>query len=588
MRTLPPRAESTRRDVDGRSIRAAAVNHMRSALNDKNAERSRVVVESVTRRAGLELRAISIGVATALRWLIGQLVPEGSTHRRVYLPATLGAVASGLVLLGASQATSPYAFKQLPYAWYFGLSATPPGPPSFIGVFAVLGGMLLLLFAWFWLLQVRLRSETVSWFQVAGIFIAWTVPMLIVAPIFSRDVYTYAAQGEMMSHHISPYAYGPGVMGTGTAFTTLADPIWWQSASPYGPLFLRIDGSVVSVTGHSVLMSVVLLRLLALLGVVLAAIGVGLIARHFRRDPMLAVLLVALNPLVLLHLIGGAHNDALMIGLLAIGVALALYRHPILGIVVCAFAASVKAPAALGIVFIGWSCLGEREDGRSRRVMGAGIATAIGVAVMAALGQVTGLGWGWIRGLSNPGAARTWLDVPTGLGMFFGKVLYFIGLHGMTTDAISLTRTAGLLLAGSIVLYLLLHCERIGLVRALGLSLLAVAILGPAVQPWYLTWGLIVLAPIASSRTLAAIVAGSAFSCFLGVPMGAVLFQQLRGFDGWLRGGVILLAVLVLAGVVRELRRLGSSPSLTRGPGLFRPALSSVDANAVQSQTFRL
>src|SRR6202034_4090417 len=105
-----------------------------------------------------------------------------------------------------------------------------------------------------------------------------------------------------------------------------------------------------------------------------------------------------------------------------------------------------------------------REDGRSRRFVGVGIAAAIGVAVMAALAQVTGLGWGWIKGLSNPGVAHTWLDVPTGLGMFFGKVIFFIGLHGLTTDVISLTRTAGLLVAGAIVLYLLTHCERVGLV----------------------------------------------------------------------------------------------------------------------------
>jgi hypothetical protein len=561
---------------------------MRSALRDRNVERSRDVVESVTRKLAVELRALAMGALTASRWFVALLVPEGSTRRRLYLPAAIGAIASGLILLGASQATSPYAFKQLPYAWYFGLSSTSPGRPSFVGVFAVLGGMLLLLFAWFWLLQVRLRWPGMSWLQIAGVFAAWTLPMLVVAPIFSRDVYTYAAQGEMVSHHISPYAYGPGVMGTGTAFTTLADPLWWQSASPYGPLFLRIDGSIVSMTGHSVLLSVVLLRLLALFGVVVAAIGVGLIARRFRRDPMLAVLLVALNPLILLHLIGGAHNDALMVGLLAIGVALALYRHPILGIVVCALAASVKAPAALGVVVIGWSCLGERENGHPRRVLGAATATAIGVAVMAALAQFTGLGWGWIKGLSNPGAARTWLDVPTGLGMFLGKVLYFVGLHGMTTDAISLTRTAGLLLAGAIVLYLLAHCDRIGLVRALGLSLAAVAILGPAVQTWYLTWGLIMLAPIASSRALAGIVASSAFSCFLGVPIGAVLIQQLQGFDVWLRVGVILLAVLVLAAALRELRRLGAAPSPTGAQRLWRTELPSVEARSVPSQPLGL
>jgi alpha-1,6-mannosyltransferase len=564
-------------------MRAAALSQASSAFRERAAARSRVVVELAARRSGIEVRALAVGVATALRWLVARLVPEGSARRRVYLPATLGAFASGLILLGASQSTSPYAFKQLHYAWFFGLSATAPGPPSFLGVFAVLGGMVLLLFSWFWLLQVRLRSKTVSWSQTIGVFIAWTLPMLVVAPIFSRDVYTYAAQGEMMSHHISPYAYGPGVMGTGTAFTTLADPIWWQSPSPYGPLFLRIDGSIVSLSGHSVLMSVVLLRLLALIGVVLAAIGVGFIARHFRRDPMLAVLLVGLNPLVLLHLVGGAHNDALMVGLLAVGIALALYRHPILGIVVCALAASVKAPAALGIVFIGWSCLGKREDGRSRRALRVATAAAIGAAVMAALAQVTGLGWGWIKGLSNPGAARTWLDVPTGVGMFFGKVLAFLGFHGMTTDAISLTRTLGLLVVASVVLYLLTHCDRIGMVRALGLSLFVVAILGPAVQPWYLTWGLILLAPVASSRTLLAIVGGSAFSSFLGVPMGAVLVQLLQGCHAWLRVGVIVLLVLVLVAAIRELWMLGTRSS-SAGQEFRRLVAGSVEAQAIQTQ----
>jgi alpha-1,6-mannosyltransferase len=584
VRTLPPQMRSTRRDLPSRSEVAAASGDEAATLRDRATARSLVVLESTGRRSAVEVRALSIGVTTALRLLVARLVPEGSTRRRVYLPATLGALASGLVLLGASQVSSPYAYKQLHYAWFFGLSVTAPGPPSLLGVFAVLGGMVALLIAWFWLLQVRLRTTTLSWSQTIGIFFAWTLPMLVVAPIFSRDVYTYAAQGEMMSHHISPYAYGPGVMGTGTAFTTLADPIWWQSPSPYGPLFLRIDGSIVSLSGHSVLMSVVLLRLLALIGVVLAAIGAGFIARHLHRDPMLAVLLVALNPLVLLHLVGGAHNDALMVGLLLVGIALALYRHPILGIVACALAASVKAPAALGVVFIGWSCLGEREDGRSRRALGVGIAVAIGAAVMVALAQVTGLGWGWIKGLSNPGAARTWFDVPTGLGMFFGKVFAFFGFHGMTADSLSLTRTLGLIVAAAVVLYLLTHCDRIGLVRALGLSLLVVAILGPAVQPWYLTWGLIVLAPVASSRTLLAIIGGSAFSSFVGVPIGAVLVQLMQGCDAWFRLGAIALLVLLLVASIRELWMLGTRSSAA-GLEFRRLVAGTVDVHAIQSQT---
>lgn len=529
-----------------------------------------------------------LGATAGYRRLSTRLVPEGSTQRRAIFPGVVGAVASCLILFGASQATSPYAFKKLPYAWFFGDPSTTPGPPSFLGVFAVLGGMALLVFAWFWLLQVRLHVKGISWSRLGAIFASWVVPMLVVAPILSRDVYTYAAQGEMMSHHISPYAYGPGVMGTGISFTTLTDPIWQQSPSPYGPLFLRLDGWIVSASGHSVLWSVVLLRLLALAGVMLAAVGVAMIARHFRRDPLLAVLLVAFNPLVLLHLVGGAHNDALMVGLLVLGIALALNKHPIFGIVLCAFAASVKAPAAIGVVFIGWSCLGERDEGPPRRLAGVAIATGIAVVIMAALSEVTGLGWGWIKGLSNPGVARTWLDAPTGVGMLLGRLLSVVGLHNLTTDAVTLTRDLAMVAAAWIVIQLLVHSDRVGLVRAIGLSLVAIAVLGPALQPWYLTWGLIVLAPVASSRTLIAIVGGSAFSSFLGVPIGAVVVGELQGFDSWLRVGILLTLVLSAAAAVRACRILGLKSLPESELASHRLGLRISDPHAIQPQTARL
>jgi len=531
---------------------------------------------------------MSVGGVAAYHRLVSRLVPEGSGRRRAFLPGVVGAVASCLILLGASQSTSPYAFKKLPYAWFFGDPSSTPGPPSFIGVFAVLGGMVLLVFAWFWLLQVRLRAKDSSLRHLGVIFAGWVLPMLVVAPILSRDVYTYAAQGEMMSHHISPYAYGPGVMGSGISFTNLTDPIWQQSPSPYGPLFLRLDGWIVSASGHSVLWSVVLLRLLALLGVLLATVGVAMIARHFQRDPVLAVLLVAFNPLVLLHLVGGAHNDALMVGLLVLGIALAVEKHPILGTVMCALAASVKAPAALAIVFIGWTWLDGRVDARPRRLFGVAVTGTIGLGIMAAFSELTGLGWGWTKGLSNPGVARTWLDAPTGLGMLLGRLFALVGLHGMTTDSITLVRDLGMLAAGLIILYLLVHCDRVGLVRAIGLSLLAVAILGPVVQPWYLTWGLIVLAPIASSRTLAAIVSGSAFASFVGVPIGAVVVGELQGFDPWLRIGTILVVALIVVGLIRACRTLGVRSFPVGEIAKEKVRNRTGERQAIQPQTARL
>ena len=144
----------------------------------------------------------------------------------------------------------------------------------------------------------------------------WVVPLLVAPPLFSRDVYSYAAQGEMVTHGITPYQYGPSTLGAGP-FVTNVDPLWGNAPAPYGPVFLRVDGFLVSITGHNPLATVVGLRLLALLGVVLLAVFVPKLAEACGRDPASAFTLAVLNPITLLHLIGGAHNDALMLGLLA-------------------------------------------------------------------------------------------------------------------------------------------------------------------------------------------------------------------------------------------------------------------------------
>ena len=69
---------------------------------------------------------------------------------------------------------------------------------------------------------------------------------------------------------------------------------------------------------------------------------------------------------MLLHLVGGAHNDAMMLGLLVAGLAAALRRPPVLGAVLVTLAALVKAPAALGLLAVGRDCAaGRTQSGTS-------------------------------------------------------------------------------------------------------------------------------------------------------------------------------------------------------------------------------
>ena len=102
------------------------------------------------------------------------------------------------------------------------------------------------------------------------------------------------------------------------------------------------------------------------------------------------------SPLALTTLISGAHNDALMIGLLMAGLALARRFGAVPGIVLCAVAAGVKAPALLGVVFLDG---GGPEPGASvRRRVGHTLgAILIALCTFEIITAITGLGWGWVR-----------------------------------------------------------------------------------------------------------------------------------------------------------------------------------------------
>ncbi len=276
----------------------------------------------------------------------------------VLRPALLGFVALLAISIGASMPSSPFKLE-MPGTWFFGVPQS--GGASTWGVYfvlaAVYGGLLLLMRVWWGMTRLYARRPGIPVRQLMWVFGLWSLPMLVIAPLFSRDVYSYAAQGEMVSHHMNPYLYGPYQLGN-NSFTAPVDPLWGNTPAPYGPLFLQIDGFFARITFHNELATIVLLRLLAYAGVLLIAFCIPRLARLYHRDGAELFTLAVLNPVVILHLIGGAHNDALMLGLLLAGITLAKEKRPVLGVILCALATAIKAPAAIGIIYIGWGWLG--------------------------------------------------------------------------------------------------------------------------------------------------------------------------------------------------------------------------------------
>ena len=428
----------------------------------------------------------------------------------------------------------------------FGSAGTNDTLPPVASLALVFGGLILLTRVWVGFLRYLKRHEGFPVKRVVLVVTIWAVPLLLAPPLFSRDVYTYAAQGEMVSHHINPYAYGPNVLGT-TPFNTLADSTWSGAESPYGPTFLTVDGVVDQASGHQILADLVLLRLLEVAGIALMVAATPLLARSLKHDPAHAVLLGAGSPLVLLAVIGGDHNDGLMVGLLVAGLAVAKRFGTVPGLILCALAAGVKSPAALGVLFLGWVWAGPGASTR-RRIAHTAAAGAIALATMEVMALVSGTGWGWIRTTTTADASFIGVTpvnmVARGVSIFSHMLLVPIS----TMQARPVFSVLGLIIAVYVGYRLLLRSPRDGVVLCLGLTLLVLSLLGPIVWAWYVTWGVVVVAPAAVGRLRTAVIVIATFWAFVG--MTSVHDIYMRMIHTFFVADLLLLAMLLAVAIL--------------------------------------
>jgi hypothetical protein len=478
--------------------------------------------------------------------------PDGRPPERYVQPACVGLVGTGLIALAASLPGAPFADK-VPGAWFFG---TPSNDPSgavaqasglllFIELACGFAGLLLLIRAWLAITRNVMGATGVRPGRLARILALWSAPLLVAPPLFSNDIYSYAAQGEMVGLHISPYLYGPGVLGA-TPFESLAQGYWISTPSPYGPLFTGLEGDLVRVADYRVLLSLVLLRLLAVVGVALAAIFLPSLARSAGRDPGSAFALGLLNPLVLLFLIGSGHNDALMIGLLVAGLSLARTDHPYVGTVLCALAGAIKLPAIVGVAAIALTCAWAAPS-LWRRVSSLVKFALITAATFEAVSLLFGVGWGWVRNLGATAEFPNWLTPSDLLAI---ATSHLAGLLHVQLSVASLDgpyHLVGLGAAGVIGLWAFTQLPELGMLRAIGISFLAIVLLGPSVQPWYLVWGSLILAAAYGARIASGIVWLTIVGSFLGLVGLNLLATELGSLGPSLE--LLLLAVLAASAI---------------------------------------
>ena len=372
-------------------------------------------------------------------------------------------------------------------------------------------GVALMLIAWLWLGR-RVIDRSATEYTMVATTGFWLAPLLLSVPVFSRDTYSYLAQGALLRDGLDPYIVGP--IDNPNSLLDNVSPIWTTTTAPYGPAFILIAKFVTMLVGNDVVAGTMLLRLCMLPGLALLIWAAPRVARHVGADGAAALWICVLNPLVIIHLMGGVHNEMLMVGLMMAGIALTFARHHVWGVGLIAVAVAVKATAGLALPFMVWVWMRDLRDrrGYSPVTAFAAATTASAVifgAVFAVLSWLAGVGLGWLTALAGSVKIINWLTVPTAASNLI-NVLGSLFLPVNFYAVLDVARIIGIAIIGislPLLWWRFRHTDRealIGIALVMGVVVLFV----PAALPWYYTWPLAVVAALTQSRQAIAVIAG--------------------------------------------------------------------------------
>jgi alpha-1,6-mannosyltransferase len=319
--------------------------------------------------------------------------------------------------------------------------------------------------------------------RVVWAAIVLAVTAFAVAPVLlSHDVYSYLDYARLgVVHGLDPYVHPPFVAPADPAY---ADVTWTEATSAYGPLFTL---ATYPLAWLPVGLAIAVLKAVAALSVLGLAAVIARIAAWRGVDPLRAAAFVALNPLVLVHVVGGAHNDGLAMLLAMLGVAAILSAREASGGAALLAAAATKSSALFLAPFATIAAAKQRPMGRKvdsestyrptgRLLLGG----ALGGVVIGGAAYV-GFGWEWLHAFSLAGENQgrtSYMSIPI-------TVARLTGLDPEAVRVLALT-----LFLTFFFKLLLLTWRGYDWVRASAWAAFGLLLATAWLLPWYLVWPL--------------------------------------------------------------------------------------------------
>lgn len=421
-------------------------------------------------------------------------------------PAQLGFAGATLIAVGGLGAGSTRQHDPLLESLH--LSWLRFGHGVVVSSVVLWSGVLVMLAAWLWLGRRLFDGRPASEYTMIATTGFWLAPLLLSVPLFSRDTYSYLAQGALLRDGFDPYVVGP--IENPNVLLDNVSSVWMTTTAPYGPAFILVAKFVTMIVGNNAVAGTMLLRLCMLPGLALLIWAAPRVARHVGANGAVALWICVLNPLVIIHLMGGVHNEMLMVGLMMTGIAFTFEGRHITGSALIAVAAAVKATAILALPFMVWVWVRHLGGNRLRSfLIASASALATLVAVFGVLSWLAGVGLGWLTALQGSVRIINWLTVPTALANLIDVIVgVFVPVNFYAV--LEVTRLIGIgiiLVSLPLLWWRFRHTDREAL-QGIVLAMVVVVLFVPAALPWYYTWPLAVASALAQSRRAVALIAG--------------------------------------------------------------------------------